>query len=109
MSLSPMDRALLQAAVTCGQEWPDGSCKCDRVLRTVLESTIALDHNAEVALCCSGYEDHRVGQLYDQLRLLVDRGLLFGRGNLKLPAGPRYTECGITDAGRQALKSLDTP
>jgi hypothetical protein len=106
MSLTAVDRALLQAAANCGQDWPDGSSKCDRVLRAALESYGTLDHDAEVALCCSGYEDNRVRHLYDQLRSLVDRGLLFGRGNLKLPAGPRYTECGITSAGRTALESL---
>jgi hypothetical protein len=65
-----------------------------------------MDDDADTALCCSGYEDHRVGRLYHQLRSLVNGGLLFGRGNLKLPAGPRYTECGITAAGRKALEML---
>jgi hypothetical protein len=103
MSLSENDLALLLAAATCGRDRPDGFCKCDRILRSVLESAGPLSPEAETALCNSGYEHRDVGEAYNQLRALVDGGFLEGRGNLKLPAGPRYTECGITEAGREAL------
>jgi hypothetical protein len=105
MSLSEIERAILVAAARSGEARTDGCCKCDRVLRSVLESIGSLNPAAETALCNSGYEQREVGELYDQLRSLVERGLLQGRGNLKLPAGPRYTECGITDPGRDALAS----
>ena len=103
MSLSEIERALLLAAARIGAARADGCCKCDRVLRSVLESRGPLSPEAETALCNDGYEAAEVGKLYDQLRSLVGRGLLQGRGNLKLPAGPRYTECGIAVAGREAL------
>ena len=95
-------RQLLQATATLVGRWPLG-IKCHGVLRAVLETNSALDSAAEEALCNSGYESPAVGQLYDELRALVAQGLLFGRGDLRLPAGPRYTECGITPAGRAVL------
>jgi hypothetical protein len=75
-------------------------------LHFVLSSTGSLNRETDEALCCTGYEHAVAGQLYDHLRSLVDRGLLLGKGDLRLPAGPRYTECGITPAGREALAPL---
>lgn len=106
MLLSATEQSLLRAAAMCGETQPDGCCKCDRVLRHVLESAYSMNAEAEEALCCSGHEHREVGQLYDNLRALVGRGLLQGRGDLKRPAGPRYTECAITAAGREALASI---
>jgi len=98
---------LFAATIELGGHWPLG-IKCDRILRAVLEANGALDFAAEEALCNTSYESPVVGQLYDQLRELVNQGLLFGRGDLRLPAGPRYTECGITPAGREILADVDT-
>lgn len=58
----------------------------------------------EAAVCVSGDEHPRVASVYDALRLLVNRGLLDGRGDLALPAGPRYTECRVSAAGHRVLE-----
>ena len=103
MSLPETERALLLAAARSADDRNSGFCKCDQALRVVLQLMDAWTETAEIALCNTGYEAQEVGKLYDQLRSLVERGLLQGRGDLKLPAGPRYTECGITPAGSAAL------
>ncbi|MEX0642606.1 MAG: hypothetical protein WD468_07885 [Pirellulales bacterium] len=68
-----------------------------------MELAGGIDDSAEVAICNSGYGDSRVADLYDRIRKLVKLGLLEGRGDLELPAGPRYTECRITSAGMQYI------
>lgn len=108
MQLTDNERRLLEAAEMCGQAEFDGSPKCDRVLRFAMRSAGLWSSKAEGALCCSGYEREEVGRLYDDLRGLVRRGLLEGKGNLILPAGPRYTECAVTAAGRKALEAVRT-
>ena len=81
--------------------------KCDRVLRRAMEKLGLWSDQTHEALCSSGYEDQIAGSCYDILRELVKRGLLQGKGNLDLPAGPRYTECQITPAGQLAIKELN--
>lgn len=73
------------------------------MLRAVVEAGGAWSDAQEEAVCNSGYEHEEIGQLYDAIRNLVTRGYLVGRGNLTSPAGPRYTECGLSDAGRAAI------
>lgn len=63
--------------------------------------------SAEFAICNSGYEDSEVARFYDGIRNLVRRGLLEGRGDLELPAGPRYTECRVSSAGLQQLRASE--
>lgn len=104
--LSSDELAMLRAVVHCGEASPDGFTKCDRVLRTVLQSSGELAESAEGALCLSGDEDRRVGELYDALRSLATRGLVASRGNFQLPAGPRYTECGMTSLGQATLTTI---
>jgi hypothetical protein len=106
MILSDDEVAILRAVANCGQACQDGFTKCDRVLRTALQSSGAVVESAENALCNSGYEDRRVGELYDALRSLATRGLVQSRGDFRLPAGPRYTECGMTSLGQTTLTGL---
>jgi hypothetical protein len=73
------------------------------VLRLVIEQAGDWDDATFFAICNGGYEHPVVGKLYDGIRMLVTQGLLGGRGDLNLPAGPRYTECRITDEGSRAL------
>ncbi len=81
--------------------------KCDRVLRAALQSMNRYDKDAsEFALCNDGNEDPEVRQLYNVLREMIRCGLAEGAGDLQLPAGPRYTECRITLAGRRRLDDL---
>jgi hypothetical protein len=86
----------------------DGFVKCDRVLRQALERLGLWSDAAHEALCHTGYDEANAGRLYDALRALVRSGLLASRGNIELPAGPRYTECKITMAGEQALQQSNS-
>lgn len=63
----------------------------------------AVDTSEEYAICNSGYENPKVARLYEGIRGLIEKGFLEGRGNLGLPAGPRYTECRVTSAGKSEL------
>jgi hypothetical protein len=92
MDLSPVENRLIQAVAECA---PVGRCKCAIVLRKVLEGQGLWNESTELAICNTGYEHPEVGRLYDTIRELVTRGALVGAGNLILPAGPRYTECGL--------------
>lgn len=102
-ALSVDELRLLRAAGAVGRDAAERYRKCAVVLRLVLAETGDCDDEAEVAICNSGYEDLRVGRLYDCIRALVDSGLLEGRGDLSLPAGPRYTECRLSPAGEAQL------
>jgi hypothetical protein len=105
MCLSAEDRLLLEAAEACGKGLPDGFSKCAQVLRRFFDSQGKRSDAAEYAICNSGYEEPRVGNLYDRIRTMAARGLLEGRGDLILPAGPRYTECRITAMGIRQLRN----
>lgn len=103
MSLSAAELVILRAVDSYTSAGPAARCKCDAVLRAVVQTSGAWSEAQEDAVCNSGYEQEEIGQLYDAIRNLVTRGYLIGRGNLTSPAGPRYTECGLTDAGRAAI------
>lgn len=103
MLLTPEELTVLRAVVDCTAEPLRALCKCDQILRAVAMTTGSWTESAEDAVCNTGYEDPFIGQFYDILRGLVRKGFLTGAGDLSLPAGPRYTECGITDAGRSAI------
>ncbi|WP_254510122.1 hypothetical protein [Anatilimnocola floriformis] len=95
-----LDRVLLLAMKARTAQ----SNKCDVILRAALKALGRYDsERSELALCNGGYEDVEVGRAYDALRQLVNRGLAEGRGDLKSPAGPRYTECEINSAGLRSL------
>jgi hypothetical protein len=95
------DHRILEAAREVGSASSDGFVKCDRVIRHALRE--AWNDEMEVAACVTGYEDAAVAAAYDAIRSLVKRGLLDGRGDLALPAGPRYTECRLNAAGHGFL------
>jgi hypothetical protein len=107
--LNSSDRSLLQAAENCGNFSRQGFCKCALVLRSALEANGIMSDAAEYAVCNTGYENEDVARLYDGIRALIKSGLLEGRGDLGLPAGPRYTECRITAEGREILHSDEMP
>jgi hypothetical protein len=107
MEFSSTDLHLLKAAESCGKELPDGFSKCAIVLRNVLRMEAAWGDSAEYAVCNTGYEDAKVSKLYDGIRALIAKGFLDGRGDLTLPAGPRYTECRITTSGSQWLHKAE--
>jgi hypothetical protein len=83
----------------------DGFVYCDQVIRLALSSPSPWTREMEVAVCNTGYEQPDVARAYSAIRDLVDQGLLDGKGDLKKPAGPRYTACGINDAGRRRLET----
>ncbi|WP_428306969.1 hypothetical protein [Lacipirellula sp.] len=103
MSLSAEELAILQAVERCTSAGSTVFSKCAAVLRAIVESDGAWSEAQEDAVCNSGYEEEKIGRLYDALRDLVARGYLASRGDLASPAGPRYTECGLTDAGRSTI------
>lgn len=103
--LSPDERRILQAALELGPTACNGSIKCDKVLRAALGMCGAVDESMDWSLKGDGDDNRAVRRLYCLLRSLVKRGFLNGKGNLRTPAGPQYTECGITDLGRQSLES----
>lgn len=81
--------------------------KSDVPLRAALQALGLYEREKmEVALCNGGDEDPTVKRAYDKLRELVRRELAEGRGNLKFPAGPRYTECNVNAAGLRRLDEL---
>ena len=74
------------------------------VLRYALLETQRWDDAIDFALCNGGMEHPLVADHYNALRRLVlETDLADGAGNLRLPAGPRYTECWITPVGREYL------
>ena len=103
MSLSAEELAILQTVERCTSASSTAFSKCAAVLRAMAEPNSSWSEAQENAVCNSGYEDTEIGRLYDAIRDLAARGYLAGRGDLTSPAGPRYTECGLTDAGRAAI------
>jgi hypothetical protein len=82
---------------------PPNRCKCSQVIQSILEHRGRWNRGTEVAVANAGYEHPHVGPIYETIRDLVARGMLIGAGDLKSPAGPRYTECGLPpDLGREA-------
>jgi hypothetical protein len=110
MSVSIGEQRVIYAVADCA---PAGLCKCSFVIRKVLEKRGLWNEATELAICNTGYEHAEVGRVYDTIRGLVTRGILVGSRNLILPAGPQYTECGLTDLARThlspALPPTDTP
>jgi hypothetical protein len=105
MSLSAEELTILQAVNDCTSARSSDRCKCAAVLRAVGGGNGGWSEAKEDAVCNSGYEGEEIGRLYDAIRGLVMQGYLVGRGDLTLPAGPRYTECGLTDAGRKVINA----
>lgn len=103
MNLSITEQLILEAAAACGEKAPAGFCTCDKPLRRVVEQMGKMTDAADTALCVAGDEDEFVFRLYKELISLVERGLLFGHGDFRTPAGPRYTDCRITANGKEAL------
>jgi hypothetical protein len=108
MSFAADEYCLLRAALDFGNADARNFTKCDRLLRHALGLNDITDDEVEFALCNSGYEHQRVAKLYDLLRDLVAQGLLEGRGDLQLPAGPRYTECRLSSDGEMHLQAIST-
>lgn len=103
MSLSAEELTILRAVNDCNSARSSDRCKCVEVLRLVGRSSGAWSEAKEDAVCNSGYEEDEIGRLYDGIRNLISQGYLVGHGDLTSPAGPRYTECELTDAGRKAV------
>lgn len=97
------EQQILEAALVMALPANDGFVKCDRVIRHALLDQ--WNEELELAACVSGYEHPAVASAYDAIRSLASHGLLDWHGDLTLPAGPRYTECRISAAGRLALGS----
>ena len=93
MSLIEYEKQVLRAVESCENVSPGKYWKCAEILRRALDFGEVNGSEVDFALCNTGYEHPEVGQYYDAIRALVVRGLLEGRGNFDLPAGPRYTEC----------------
>jgi hypothetical protein len=93
----------LWASRNAGSEWT----KCDVVLRGAMQTLRKYDREkSEDALCNAGDEDPDTKRFYDVLRQLIRHGFAEGKGNLRLPAGPRYTECRLSSNGVDWLGSL---
>ena len=108
MELSNSDVILLRVAAASRSDAQQGFSKCAPLLRKALELTGAWDQTAEFALCNTGYEHPDVARYYDGIRELITKGLIEGRGNLTLPAGPRYTERRITADGLEQLGKYES-
>ena len=73
-------------------------------LRYALLQTHHWDAAIEFALCNGGDEEPIVARYYSALcRLACDTSYADGAGDLRSPAGPRYTACWITQAGSDLL------
>jgi len=102
VSLSPIERRVLCAMAKVSAE----SCarKSVVVLRYALLEANAWDEDVESSLCNGGNEHPIVAEHYAAIRRLVlETDLADGAGDLKRPAGPRYTECWITERGMEEL------
>jgi hypothetical protein len=85
------------------------SRKTDVVLRYALRESGRWNEDIEAALCNAGDEIPLVAEFYAALRNLVhDTPFADGAGDLRRPAGPRYTECWITPSGLAEIRRLDT-
>ena len=77
------------------------------ILRYALLELNCWDDEVESALCNGGVEHPEVARHYRALQSLVhDTPFAKGAGDLRLPAGPRYTECWITQSGIDYLNGL---
>jgi hypothetical protein len=98
MTLSAVERLVLHAMARVQEE--GGSKKSVVVLRRALRDAGRWHESLEDALCNAGDEHPLVAEFYTALRRLIhETQYAEGAGNLRLPAGPRYTECWITEAG----------
>lgn len=93
---------IVHAVAECAGPHPQ-RCKCSRVIQSILERTGRWTRATEDAVANGGYQHPHVGPIYEAIRGLVAKGQLVGAGDLKSPAGPRYTECGLpSDPGWEA-------
>lgn len=97
-----MERRILRAMAKVSAE-----CRTQKsvvVLRYALLEANAWDKDVEFSLCNGGHEHPIVAEHYAVIRRMVlETDLADGAGDLKRPAGPRYTECWITERGREEL------
>jgi len=106
MGLSEIDRLLLGAMAQVHRN--NDSRKSDVILRMALREAGSWNDRLESSLSNAGNEDTLVADFYGALRRLVrETPLADGAGDLELPAGPRYTECWITQAGLNEIERLD--
>ena len=102
MQLTDTQRRVLNAMFRVRTE--SGARKSVVVLRYALLELNCWDDDVESALCNDGMEHPEVAGHYAALRTLVnDTPFADGAGDLRLPAGPRYTECWITERGMDHL------
>ena len=105
MELTETDIRLLNAMARVRCE--SSSRKSVVVLRYALLELNCWNSDVESALCNGGHEHATVSEHYRALRRLVnDTPFADGAGNLRLPAGPRYTECWITERGIDHLNGI---
>ena len=109
MTLSNTQRELLIAMKSLRSEHPDGFYKCDVVLRRALKSTNEYSDAAEAVFNGQFEADPVTLTLYEDLIALIadypGQPLAEGKGDLRLPAAPRYTECRITRLGLERLRT----
>jgi hypothetical protein len=74
------------------------------ILRLALRMSDMYDDAVEYAVCGNGDEHPYCAAFYQKLCALTTRGFAEGRGDLFTPAGPRYTECRITENGILLLR-----
>ena len=105
MQLTEIQLRVLNAMARVRAE--SGARKSVVVLRYALLELNCWDDDVESALCNGGIEHPVVAEHYEAVQTLVN-GAAFadGAGNLRLPAGPRYTECWITERGMDHLSEL---
>jgi hypothetical protein len=100
--LSEIEARVLRAMWTVQSEC--GRQKSVVTLRYALLTLNKWDLEMEYALCNDGVEHQVVAEHYLALcKLVTNSPFARGRGNFAGPAGPRYTDCWITDEGKRML------
>ena len=102
VALSLIERRVLCAMAKVSAECP--ARKSVVVLRYAILEANVWNEDVENSLCNGGNEHPVVAEHYSAIRRLVlETDLADGAGDLKRPAGPRYTECWITEQGLEEL------
>lgn len=101
-NLTPVETGLLRAIARVSAECT--SRKSVVVLRYALLELNCWDIDVETTLCDSGLDHPIVAEIYQALcRLALETPFVDGKGDLRSPAGPRYTEVSITQHGVEYL------
>jgi hypothetical protein len=91
-------RAMWSVDSECGRQ------KSVVTLRYAILPMNKWDAEVERALCTDGTEHGMVAEYYRTLcNLVTQTPYADGRGNFEVPAGPRYTDCRITNEGKRIL------